>query len=84
MREKALIKETGQILDIKENWMKSQVTSSFSFDDLETKEFKNKSLGRFYVSLGRFYVLSDGIEYPEDELIIGTDNIREFKLKGIV
>ena len=77
MREKALIKETGQILDIKENWMKSQITSSFSFDDLETKEFKNKSLGRFYV-------LSDGIEYPEDELIIGTDNIREFKLKGIV
>jgi hypothetical protein len=77
MKEKALIKETGQILDIKENWMKSQVTSSFSFDDLETKEFKNKSLGRFYV-------LSDGIEYPEDELIIGTDNIREFKLKGIV
>lgn len=77
MKEKALIKETGQILDIKENWMKSQVTSSFRFDDLETKEFKNKSLGRFYV-------LSDGIEYPEDELIIGTDNIREFKLKGIV
>ena len=77
MREKALIKETGQILDIKENWMKSQVTSSFSFDDLETKEFKNKSLGRFYV-------LSDGIEYPEDELIIGIDAIREFKLKGIV
>ena len=77
MREKALIKETGQILDIKENWMKSQFTSSFSFDDLETNEFKNKSLGRFYV-------LSDGIEYPEDELIIGTDNIREFKLKGIV
>ena len=77
MKEKALIIETGQILDIKENWMKSQVTSSFSFDDLETKEFKNKSLGRFYV-------LSDGIEYPEDELIIGTDNIREFKLKGIV
>lgn len=77
MKEKALIKETGQILDIKENWMKSQVTSSFRFDDLETKEFKNKSLGRFYV-------LSDGIEYAEDELIIGTDNIREFKLKGIV
>lgn len=77
MREKALIKETGQILDIKENWMKSQITSSFRFDDLETNEFKNKSLGRFYV-------LSDGIEYPEDELIIGTDNIREFKLKGIV
>ena len=39
MKEKALIKETGQILDIKENWMKSRVTSSFSFDDLETKEF---------------------------------------------
>ena len=77
MKEKALIKETGQILDIKENWMKSQVTSSFSFDDLETKEFKNKSLGRFYV-------LSDGIEYPEDELIIGIDAIREFKLNNII
>jgi hypothetical protein len=57
--------------------MKSYVTSSFSFDDLETKEFKNKSLGRFYV-------LSDGIEYPEDELIIGQDNIRQFKLNNIV
>jgi hypothetical protein len=77
MKEKALIIETGQILDIKQNWMKSQVTSSFSFNDLETKEFKSKSLGRFYV-------LSDGVEYPEDKLIIGTDNIREFKLKGIV
>ncbi len=77
MKEKALIKETGQILDIKQNWMKSQVTSSFSFNDLETKEFKSKSLGRFYV-------LSAGVEYPEDKLIIGTDNIREFKLKGIV
>jgi hypothetical protein len=77
MKEKALIKETGRILDIKENWMKSYVNYSFSFDDLETKEFKNKSLGRFYV-------LSDGIEYPEDELIIGQDNIREFKLNNIV
>jgi hypothetical protein len=77
MKEKAIIKETGQILDIKENWMKSYVTSSFRFDDLETKEFKNKSLGRFYV-------LSDGIEYPEDELIIGIDAIREFKLNNIV
>lgn len=77
MKEKALIKETGQILDIKENWMKSRVTSSFSFDDLETKEFKNKSLGRFYV-------LSDGIEYPEDELVVGQYDIREFKLNNII
>ena len=43
MKEKALIKETGQILDIKENWMKSYVNYSFSFDDLETKEFIPKS-----------------------------------------
>jgi hypothetical protein len=77
MKEKALIKKTSEVLDIEDIFMKSYVTSSFSFDDLETKEFNNKSLGKFYV-------LSDGIEYPEDELIIGTDNIREFKLKGIV
>lgn len=77
MKERALIKETGEILDIKQNWMKSHVTSSFNFNDLETKEFKSKSLGRFYV-------LSDDIEYSEEELVIGTDNIREWRLKRIV
>ena len=40
MKEKALIKKTSEVLDIEDIFMKSYVTSSFSFDDLETKEFK--------------------------------------------
>jgi len=77
MKEKALIKKTSEVLDIEDIFMKSYVTSSFSFDDLETKEFNNKSLGKFYV-------LSDGIEYPEDQLVVGQDDIREFKLNNII
>lgn len=57
--------------------MKSYVTSSFSFDYLETKDFKNKPLGRFYV-------LSDGVEYTEEQLVVGQDDIREWKLNNII
>lgn len=77
MKEKALIKETGEIFDIEDRYMKSYVNTTFSFDDLETKNFESKPLGKFCK-------LSNNNEYKIEELVIGIDNIREWKLKGIV
>lgn len=73
MKEKALIIETDEILDIEEKFMKSYVNTTFQFDDLETKNFESKPLGKFCK-------LSNNKEYSIEQLIIGIDNIREFKL----
>jgi hypothetical protein len=75
--KRALIKKTGEVLDIHDIFKKSHVTSSFTFDDLETKDFKSKSLGKFYL-------LSNGYEYPEDQLVVGREDIREWKLNNII
>lgn len=77
MKEKALIKKTGEIFDIEERYMKSYVNTTFQFDDLETKNFESKPLGKFCK-------LSNNNEYPIEELVIGIDNIREWKLNNIV
>lgn len=77
MKEKALIIETGEIFDIEERYMKSYINASINFIDLETKNFESKSLGKFCK-------LSNNNEYKIEELVIGTDNIREWKLKRIV
>ena len=31
-----------------------------------------------------YYILSDGNKYYENQLIIGLDNIREYKIKNII
>lgn len=77
MKERALIIETGDIFDIEERYMKSYVNATLSFDDLGKEDFESKPLGKFCK-------LSNNNEYKIEELVIGTDNIREYKLKGIV
>lgn len=77
MKEKALIIETGEIFDIKERYMKSYVNATLSFDDLGKEDFESKPLGNFCK-------LSNNNEYKIEELVIGTDNIREWRLKRIV
>lgn len=77
MKEKALIIETGEIFDIEQRYMKSYVNTTFSFDDLGKEDFESKPLGKFCK-------LSNNNEYKLEELVIGTDNIREFKLNNLV
>ena len=77
MKEKALIKKTGEIFDIEERYMKSYVNATFSFDDLGKEDFESKPLGKFCK-------LSNNNEYKLEELVIGIDNIREWRLKRIV
>ena len=77
MKEKALIIETGEIFDIVERYMKSYVNATFPFDDLGKEDFESKPLGKFCK-------LSNNNEYKIEELVIGIDNIREWRLKRIV
>lgn len=75
---KELIKETGQ-------------TQSVSFDiifdnDVDTEKYTTNKT--FYHEVIKDYntddvELSDGKTYKKSELIIGTDNIRNYKIKNI-
>lgn len=70
-----MIKETGEILDVDNHFIKSFIISSLNFDD------DNKYLSKLN---DKFYVLSDGKEYIHSKLVIGVDNIREWKLNNII
>ena len=79
MKEKAMIKETGEILEVDNHFTKSFIISSLNFDD------DNKYSSKINDKLNdKFYVLSDGKEYIHSKLVIGVDNIREWKLNNII
>lgn len=83
---KAVIIETGEILDIEETYMKSYLSATFDImlDGMDS-ETLNETIDKFTnKSLGKFYKLSNGIEYPENRLVIGQDSIREWKLNNII
>lgn len=82
MKEKALIIETGEIFDIEDRYIKSYVNTTFSFDDLGKEDFGKPNFES--KPLGNFFKLSNGKEYSEKQLVIGIDDIREFKLNNLV
>lgn len=87
-KEKALVKETGQILEVESQYIVKHITVSFDFniDESDLKELEGSTFihGDDNKEEGTYYNLSDGNEYSEENLIIGLDNIREEKLKDIV
>lgn len=100
--KKALIRETGEILDIKSKYQKMNLTFNLDFVDslnmndddknnlkkLSTKEvWINSSFNEYNVKSkkeGTYYILSDDNKYFEEELVVGMDNIRDWKLKNII
>jgi hypothetical protein len=81
--KRALVKETGEIKDIKSQYTISTIKVDLEFDigDDEVSTTFNKDSG---IEDGAYYFLSDGKPYHENDLIIGQDNIREEKLKIII
>lgn len=87
---KALIKETGEVKEVKSMWQTQTVSFDFTFDtddvvNNDNEKYTNKV---FYHEGSKDYnlddvELSDGKTYKKSELIIGTDNIRDFKIKNI-
>lgn len=95
MKDKAIVIETGEIFDIVSHWLTKKMTLSINLpDDMDSdiKEKFEKYVGEFEVKEedpkvhkdGDHYILSNGKEYIGEDLIIGLDNIREYKLKNIL
>jgi|GEM_PF-4827370 len=101
---KAYIKSTGEILDIKNTYVTYNVKVTYPIKDNDIKV--NEILNRYKkeitssiddIPVGEFpdihvdnpnrvmvYLLSDGESYPETELIIGMDNIRNLNINKIL
>ena len=70
----ALIKSTGGILKVKHKYAKMYISGTWHFGESVKTENENKEW---------FYLLDNGESYKEDQLIIGKENIREYKIKKI-
>jgi hypothetical protein len=79
--DKIIIKETGEEEVIQSAY--GVVTYHLSFDlDLDIKETM-KFTHSDTKPEGWYYTTKDGKEYHEDKLIVGKDNIRDYKINQI-
>ena len=87
-KDKALVKETGEIQEIKSEYKVQYITMSFNFDlsDEQAETIKEMTLVHDSEPQeeGMHYTLSDGKVYHEKDVVVGVDNIREEKLKKII
>jgi hypothetical protein len=84
---KALIKSTNKIFDIKETFYMKIFKYDIKFSNENEKESKTESWikkDKNHKSEGQYYVLTDGNKYYHDDVVVGVDNIREWKLKNII
>jgi hypothetical protein len=79
--KKALIKKTGEILDIVSEYSTIKIKVNFptQLDYLNSETNVKMSTGN---DKEDFYVLSDGKTYEVDDLAVGLDEIRNWKLKN--
>jgi hypothetical protein len=79
--KKALIKKTGEILDITFEYstVKLKVNFPTQLDDFNSETSVKMKTGN---EKEDFYVLSDGKTYEVDDLAVGLDEIRNWKLKN--
>ncbi len=89
MKKRALVKNTGKILDIDS----SNSSYSFEYNMPIGFEFSDESYGDIsFIDFGKIsletestkaesFILSDGKTYSKDDLVIGIDEIRDWKIK---
>ena len=88
---KVLVIKTGELLDIKFSYKNMKIEIDLENFSKETQDTMRLWTSSFPSSDdtgnekdGFWYTLSDGMKYHEDELIVGLDNIRDYKLKNII
>jgi hypothetical protein len=83
---KALIKNTGELLEVKSMYTQLSITIDFPSEiDIESKslgmvEYQHDCSKLDYDNVE----LSDGNLYKKEELVIGIENIREYKIKNLI
>ena len=73
-----LIKSTGDVHKVKHKYAKMYISGSWHFGENEKNKEEFKTENKEW-----FYLLDNGESYKEDELILGKENIREYKIKKI-
>jgi hypothetical protein len=82
---KALIKKTGEIVDIQDQWSLRYVSFSIDFENVETMKLPESSTYTHSESSGKvgyYYLTTDGRKFHEDDVVVGLDEIREYKIKN--
>lgn len=91
MKDKALIIKTGKILDIIQEYESRNISIDLDNIFSNLSEDKKEELSEMVEKLtnpsfskkeGSYYILSDNMEYYEDEVIVGLDNIRDYKISN--
>ena len=89
--DKALVIKTGEILNIKTHYIKKIMNLTFELpeylkdtfekmkSDIEV-EYKDDNISEH--KEGDYYTLSDNNKYMGYELIVGIDNIRDYKISN--
>jgi len=90
--KKALIKKTGEIFDVVSEYSMMKMTFELPIDFPDKKKFEKEIIetwttnSEFKMTTGKdreeYYVLSNGETYEVDYLVIGLDEIRDWKLKN--
>lgn len=87
-KDKALVKETGETKEVKDKYSVKYITMSFNFelDDKQMEDIKEMTFVHDSEPKeeGDYYTLDDGKTYHEKDVIVGTDKIRDHKLKKII
>ena len=87
-KDKALVKETGETHEVKDKYSVKYITASFTFelDDKQIEELKEMTFVHDSEPQeeGDYYTLDDGKTYKDKDVIVGTDEIRDHKLKNII
>jgi hypothetical protein len=87
--DKALVIKTGEILDVKGYYKIMQISIELPEDLSESLKGKLDNWKDYLaVNTGKmddceYYTLSDGNKYNKDEVIAGSDNIRDYKLNEL-
>lgn len=86
---KALIKETQEIFDVENEYSIFYRKYSFEFkfyDEVRTQDTSQTFINETDSSQkeGTWFLLSNGKQYHQDDIIIGIDRIREHQLNKIV
>lgn len=93
INRKALIKESNEILDVEGYYSVHQMTFTlpielegklkdmkWSFPSFDIKTDKIPEVERE----GDYYILSDGKKYTGSELVVGLNNIRNYKFEKLL
>jgi len=87
--EKMLVKETGEILNTTNNEFEIKLMSfSFEFDLGDISEDGEEELTYVHSGdsktdrEGKYYTGDNGETYHESEVVVGLDEIREYKIKN--